>query len=510
MEIKEEKEVKEEMEEKEEKEEKEEMEGKEEKEEKDKKKRKNKKGKKHKENNENIPNKTILEIKKLNNNKSINSVKSEKENEGIGEKEGKDNMQINNEQDEDTILLIKKTLINFNTEESLFQKGRMNPQNFPEEEKNNTYYVQRYYFFSLFDKGIQMDKESWYSVTPEEISEYISSIIPDAPNSSILDGFCGCGGNVIYFSKYFKKVFANDLFESKINMTKNNAKIYECPDNIQYFNKDYFELNLDNEKIDYVFLSPPWGGPEYKKDKIYSLKKWMNPDVDKIIEKSLKFSKNIIFYLPRNTDLEELGNLLNKYDKESIHSVNNTILFDVKYLNSASKIKAILILYGVKFNLIKVKLVRESLINSVFRKNNSNKANETKVRKQINILKVIGYSKYIANFIYYKEMNEGFSGNIFLEMLEKYFMLNIMDDEEKKEYENLNKIKSINYEDNDDNNNNNLMNIDPNENENGCKNNEKENKIDINEFIDLRNILSEEEFNTAKQAKFFKDNKLIQ
>jgi len=302
---------------------------------------------------------------------------------------------------------MKKTLINFNTDEGKFQKGRLNHKNFSEEEKLNAYFVQRYYFFSLFDKGIQMDKESWYSVTPEEISEYISSIIPDSKDSSILDGFCGCGGNIIYFSKYFKKVIANDLFESKINMTKNNTKIYECPENIEYYNKDYFDLDLSNEKIDYVFLSPPWGGPEYKKDKIYSLKKWVTPDIEKILKKSLEFSKNLILYLPRNTDLDELANLLNLYDKESIESVNNTILFDIKYLNSASKIK------------------------------------ETKLKKQINILKFIGYSEYVSNFIKYKDIKKDSSGNSFLEILEKYFLENILDEEQKIEYEKLCKLKNI-------------------------------------------------------------------
>ena len=463
------------------------------------KKRKYKKSKKPKELFENITTETILEIKKLNNTNLL--VINEKEHEKINKIEEKDYLLNDIDKNEEPILLIKKTLINFNTEESLFQKGRMNPNNFPKEEKSNSYYVQRYYFFSLFDNGIQMDKESWYSVTPEEISDYISSIIPDSLNCSILDGFCGCGGNIISFSKNFKKVFANDLFESKINMTKNNSKIYNCPDNIVYFNKDYFDLNID-EKIDYIFLSPPWGGPEYKKDKIYSLKKWMNPDAEKIIEKSLNFSKNIIFYLPRNTDLEELAYLLNKYDKKNIDSLNNTILLDVKYLNSASKIKAILILYGPKFNLIKVKLIRQCLINSIFRKN-TNKANEIKVRKQINILKVIGYSKYIKIFIDFKERNKDYSGNNFLESLEKYFTNNIMNEEEITEYENLNKIKNIDFDNNDNENDKKLMNIEQIENE--VKNDENENKNN-NEFIDLRVILSEEQFLKVKQDKFYKDN----
>ena len=226
----------------------------------------------------------------------------------------------------------------------------------------------------------------------------------------------------------------------------------------------------------------------------------MNPDIEKIIEKSLLLSENLMFYLPRNTDLEELANLLYKYNKDSIKNLNNTILFDVKYLNSASKIKAILVLYGPKFNFIKVKLIREFLINSVFRKN-SNKANETKVKKQINILKIIGYSKYVKNFIDYKEMKKDYSGNFFLENLEKYFIDKIMDEEEIVEYEQLCKLKNINYDD-DNEKKDKLMNIDFNEKEN--KNNQNE-ELNQNEFIDLREILSEEQFNLAKQDYFFNE-----
>ena len=119
-------------------------------------------------------------------------------------------------------------------------------------------------------------------------------------------------------------------------------------------------------------------------------------------------------------------------------------------------------------------------------------------------MKVIGYSKYIKNFIDYKRSKKDISGNIFLEMLEKYFIKNIMDEEEIQEYEKLDKIKNnnINYE---ENANDNLMNIETNENEE--KNNENENKNEINDFIDLREILSEEVFNEAKKDVFYIDNK---
>ena len=455
---------------------------------------KNKENKNNNKNNSN--NETTLEIISLSEKNNLNNFMDEENNE-FHENNNAIKDKINIKENNELLLLIKKTNINFNTPEILFIKGRKNPDSFPEEEKFNQYYVQRYYFFSLFDEGIQMDKESWYSVTPEEISEYISSIMPDSSESTILDAFCGCGGNVIYLSKKFNKVIANDLFIEKINMTKNNTKIYDCPNNIEYHVEDFLKLNLKGEKIDYVFLSPPWGGPEYKNDGVYSLKKWITPDIDKIIQKSFKMSKNIILYLPRNTDLKELANIIYKYDKEEIDSFSNTILFDVKYLKSASKIKAILVLYGPKFNKMKVKLIKQYIIDSIFKKK-SNKINQNKLKKQLNLFKIVGYNEYIRNLLNYKEVMKDFSGNIFLENLEKFFIENVLDEEGKIEYENMNKkedeynIKNINI---------NLIN-----NKKESNINEKEKQQINNKFCDLRNILSEDTFNQIKKEVFYNEN----
>ena len=455
---------------------------------------KNKENKNNNKNNSN--NETTLEIISLSEKNNLNNFMDEENNEFY---ENNDTIKdkINIKENNELLLLIKKTNINFNTPETLFIKGRKNPDSFPEEEKFNQYYVQRYYFFSLFDEGIQMDKESWYSVTPEEISEYISSIIPDSSESTILDAFCGCGGNVIYLSKKFNKVIANDLFIEKINMTKNNTKIYDCPNNIEYHAEDFLKLNLNGEKINYVFLSPPWGGPEYKNDGVYSLKKWITPDIDKIIQKSFKMSKNIILYLPRNTDLKELANIIYKYDKEEIDSFSNTILFDVKYLKSASKIKAILVLYGPKFNKMKVKLIKQYIIDSIFKKK-SNKINQNKLKKQLNLFKIVGYNEYIRNLLNYKEVMKDFSGNIFLENLEKFFIENVLDEEGKIEYENMNK-KEDEY---------NIKNININSINNKKESNiiEEEKQQINNKFFDLRNILSEDTFNQIKKEVFYNEN----
>ena len=93
-------------------------------------------------------------------------------------------------------------------------------------------------------------------------------------------------------------------------------------------------------KVDYVFLSPPWGGLEYKNSRNYSLKKMVTPDIHDVIRKSLSFGKNIMFFLPRLIDVKELFELI--YDVTE----QDFIFLDIHILESANKIKAILLLFG--------------------------------------------------------------------------------------------------------------------------------------------------------------------
>lgn len=66
----------------------------------------------------------------------------------------------------------------------------------------------------------------------------------------------------------------------------------------------------------------------------------VTPDIHDIVKKSLSIGKYLMFYLPRNIDINELG--------EIIHSVsgNQHIYLDVHLLESANKLKAILLIYG--------------------------------------------------------------------------------------------------------------------------------------------------------------------
>lgn len=208
-------------------------------------------------------------------------------------------------------------------------------------QKKNTYFKQRFLLFSRFSEGIRLDKESWYSVTPEPIARHIAERIEralitrhqkqllqeDANNVDdleqeqlvnkfiILDGFCGAGGNTIQFALLptTALVYAIDIDPKKIELARHNATIYGCVDKIQFIVADFFEViesdRLPRSLVDACFLSPPWGGPNYNLFPSYSLTQ-MTPDGFEIARHAAeRITKNISFLLPRNFDMAELPKL---------------------------------------------------------------------------------------------------------------------------------------------------------------------------------------------------------
>lgn len=98
-----------------------------------------------------------------------------------------------------------------------------------------------------------------------------------------------------------------------------NASIYglERGKHFQLVHSDYLNLALPSAKncqyqlpeggkgFDAVFLSPPWGGVGYEKESEYSLD-YIFPEFQEIIAKSVKFSSNLMLFLPKNTSIDQL------------------------------------------------------------------------------------------------------------------------------------------------------------------------------------------------------------
>jgi 23S rRNA G2445 N2-methylase RlmL len=75
-------------------------------------------------------------------------------------------------------------------------------------------------------------------------------------------------------------------------------------------------------KIDVVFMSPPWGGTGYNLLQEYTLD-LVYPDFSDLMKKSLQFSKNIILFLPRNTSINDLIEKLVPFCNEIVQDEKN-------------------------------------------------------------------------------------------------------------------------------------------------------------------------------------------
>ncbi|KAF1772193.1 S-adenosyl-L-methionine-dependent methyltransferase [Phytophthora cactorum] len=157
--------------------------------------------------------------------------------------------------------------------------------------------------FEKFEDGIQLDHESWYSVTPQVIAEHLAKRLAC---DVVVDPFSGCGGNVIQLAMTCKQVIAIDIDPEKIRMAKHNAGIYGVADKIEFIVGNSIDI-LPRLKADAVFLSPPWGGVKYSR-KRFSLEDMLVKGVSglDLFAKARQVSKNIAYYLPRGTPTEDL------------------------------------------------------------------------------------------------------------------------------------------------------------------------------------------------------------
>lgn len=72
-------------------------------------------------------------------------------------------------------------------------------------------------------------------------------------------------------------MIAIDIDPVKISLARNNAEVYGVADRIEFICGDFMIL-VSNLKADVVFLSPPWGGPDYATAEIFDIRTMICPD----------------------------------------------------------------------------------------------------------------------------------------------------------------------------------------------------------------------------------------
>ncbi|XP_046737633.1 trimethylguanosine synthase isoform X2 [Diprion similis] len=168
------------------------------------------------------------------------------------------------------------------------------------------YWVKRYSLFSKFDQGIKLDSESWFSVTPEKIAQHIAE---RCRCDTIIDAFCGAGGNAIQFALTCERVIAIDIDPVKIELARHNAKIYGVEKRIEFIVGDYLQL-APKLLADVVFLSPPWGGPQYIMEETFDVEKILAPlGGTALYNTSKKITEHVAYFLPKNVDTMQLAML---------------------------------------------------------------------------------------------------------------------------------------------------------------------------------------------------------
>ena len=211
------------------------------------------------------------------------------------------------------------------------------------------YWEQRYSIWSAYDHGIYMTDDAWFGVTPEPVAVRVASDLMDwietksciaAENGIeiperkvIIDIFAGAGGNCIQFalSGQWGRVVAIEKDADTLACAKINAHVYGVYDKITFIHSDCFKYVADhlslspgdpyriNPEETVIFASPPWGGPQYKGDKVFNLDT-MEPYSGQVIHELVKGMDHALF-LPRTSDLRQIGRMIPDGQEEKIEVV---------------------------------------------------------------------------------------------------------------------------------------------------------------------------------------------
>lgn len=88
-------------------------------------------------------------------------------------------------------------------------------------------------------------------------------------------------------------------------MLRNNLNVYGANlDNLEILNKDFLEI--EPFPCDLLILCPPWGGIDLSAYSTQPLDEIMTPKLSSILSHGVKFSKNLILQMPKNTNIVNL------------------------------------------------------------------------------------------------------------------------------------------------------------------------------------------------------------
>jgi len=115
-------------------------------------------------------------------------------------------------------------------------------------------------------------------------------------------------------------VIALDTSPTRLALARHNAALHGLAARIEFVLADFraFAARVPNpsssastsRKIDAVFLSPPWGGPQYLAAEEYPLAQTRPEPADALVRLARRLTPNVALYVPRNAVLADIAALL--------------------------------------------------------------------------------------------------------------------------------------------------------------------------------------------------------
>lgn len=201
----------------------------------------------------------------------------------------------------------------------------------------------------LYFNNFKSDEVGLYSLTKFTQAQHITAQLCKICNlnkDSVILDTCACvGGSAISFALRFKQCICLEIDKIRYNLLVNNTKYFT---NIISYNMDCLiyikniinalveegKIKKENNKLikttdyykyDLVFMDPPWGGIDYKQNKIMSL--YLDEiNINKFIELSLLLSKYVSLRVPYNYNFNDLIDF-NIYYMERIFTAKDSFYY---------------------------------------------------------------------------------------------------------------------------------------------------------------------------------------
>lgn len=211
-------------------------------------------------------------------------------------------------------------------------------------------------------------------MTPERIASHHADRVATAiiaqgkrvESALVVDAFVGCGGNAIAFAKRGFQVIGVEMDAKRAAMCRHNSAVYghQVYSRIEVIQDDVIRLaSTGRFKADAVFLSPPWGGPSYKKnresssssslsslssssssssipetegDSCYDLGMVCPPyGLERVVDAMIAIAPEIIiFFLPRTTSTREVGDIIESRFRAVAPSIETSLEMEYTYMDN--------------------------------------------------------------------------------------------------------------------------------------------------------------------------------